>query len=121
MSTIAVVFSLAFGHPPVRHELPPCRLLDCRTRVAKRMRRRHRRRVIAPYRDWLERTARCESGGNWSTNTGNGFYGGLQFTLSSWHAVGGSGYPHEASKLTQMYRGVLLRRAQGPGAWPVCG
>jgi hypothetical protein len=118
MSTLAVILGFVFtGHPPAKLERPPCRSRTCKTRVA----RKHRRRRVAPYRDWLERTAHCESGGNWGTNTGNGFYGGLQFTLASWRAVGGYGYPHEASKLTQMYRGVLLRETQGTAAWPVCG
>lgn len=78
------------------------------------------RRVVAPHRAWLERVAFCESRGDWRINTGNGFYGGLQFALVSWRGVGGMGFPHEASKLEQMYRGVLLLRRQGPGAWPVC-
>lgn len=77
--------------------------------------------VVAPHRAWLERVARCESGGDWSTNTGNGFFGGVQFSLTSWYAVGGRGYPHRASKLEQMYRAVRLLRVQGAGAWPVCG
>lgn len=64
--------------------------------------------------------AACESGGNWSANTGNGYYGGLQFSLSSWQAVGGSGYPHEASAATQIEMGQRLQAAQGWGAWPGC-
>lgn len=64
--------------------------------------------------------ARCESGGNWSINTGNGYYGGLQFSLSSWRAVGGSGYPHQASKAEQISRAQALKARQGWGAWPAC-
>lgn len=64
--------------------------------------------------------ASCESGGNWAINTGNGFYGGLQFTLSSWQAVGGSGYPNEASREEQIERAQILQSMQGWGAWPVC-
>lgn len=67
-----------------------------------------------------DRIAACESGGNWAINTGNGFYGGLQFTLSSWRAVGGSGYPNQASRAEQIYRATLLQARQGWGAWPVC-
>lgn len=67
-----------------------------------------------------DRIAQCESGGNWSISTGNGFYGGLQFTLSSWHGVGGSGYPNQASREEQIYRGTLLQARQGWGAWPGC-
>jgi len=64
--------------------------------------------------------AACESGGNWSINTGNGFYGGLQFTLGSWRAVGGSGYPNQASKSEQIARAQILQSRQGWGAWPAC-
>lgn len=64
--------------------------------------------------------AQCESGGNWHINTGNGFYGGLQFSLASWRGVGGAGLPSEASKREQVKRAILLQRLQGWGAWPVC-
>ncbi len=67
-----------------------------------------------------DRLAACESGGNWHINTGNGYYGGLQFSLSSWQAVGGSGYPHQASKSEQIHRAEMLRARQGWGAWPAC-
>lgn len=67
-----------------------------------------------------DQLASCESGGNWSTNTGNGYYGGLQFSLSSWRAVGGSGYPHQASKSEQIARAEMLKARQGWGAWPSC-
>jgi len=64
--------------------------------------------------------AACESGGNWSINTGNGYYGGLQFSESSWRAVGGTGLPHEHSRETQIEMGKRLQAAQGWGAWPSC-
>lgn len=67
-----------------------------------------------------DRIAACESGGNWSINTGNGYYGGLQFTLSSWAAVGGSGLPSSASRDEQIMRAQILQSRQGWGAWPVC-
>jgi hypothetical protein len=67
-----------------------------------------------------DRLAQCESGGNWSINTGNGFYGGLQFTIDSWRWVGGSGYPHEASKAEQIARAEILLGRQGWEAWPAC-
>lgn len=67
-----------------------------------------------------DRLAQCESGGNWSINTGNGYYGGLQFTPSSWRAAGGSGLPHQASKSEQIARGKVLQSSQGWGAWPAC-
>jgi hypothetical protein len=65
--------------------------------------------------------AKCESGGNWATNTGNGFYGGLQFTMSTWHANGGSGSPQNASRSTQIAVAERVLATQGIGAWPVCG
>ena len=67
-----------------------------------------------------DRIAACESGGNWGINTGNGFYGGLQFTLSSWQAVGGTGYPNQASREEQISRGAMLQARQGWNAWPLC-
>ena len=67
-----------------------------------------------------DRMAQCESGGNWAINTGNGYYGGLQFTLSTWQAVGGSGYPHQASKAEQIKRGQILQARSGWGQWPAC-
>lgn len=67
-----------------------------------------------------DQLAQCEAGGNWAINTGNGFYGGLQFTLSSWQAAGGSGYPHQASREEQIARGEILLSMQGWGAWPAC-
>lgn len=67
-----------------------------------------------------DRLAACESGGNWAINTGNGYYGGLQFSLSSWRGVGGSGYPHQASRAEQIARAEQLLARQGWGAWPAC-
>lgn len=64
--------------------------------------------------------AACESGGNWSINTGNGYYGGLQFSLGSWQAVGGSGLPSNASREEQIARAEALLARQGWGAWPAC-
>lgn len=75
--------------------------------------------AVAPGSPW-DALAACEAGGNWGINTGNGYYGGLQFSLSSWRAVGGTGYPHEASRETQIAMGERLRAAQGWGAWPAC-
>lgn len=78
--------------------------------------------VAAPVADgsvW-DKIARCESGGNWSINTGNGYYGGLQFSASSWRGVGGSGLPHQASREEQISRAEMLLARQGWGAWPSC-
>ncbi|HEY5820979.1 MAG TPA: ubiquitin-like domain-containing protein [Propionibacteriaceae bacterium] len=67
-----------------------------------------------------DKIAKCESGGNWSINTGNGYYGGLQFSLSTWKAYGGSGKPHNASKAQQIAIAKKVQKAQGWGAWPAC-
>ncbi|MFC7725386.1 transglycosylase family protein [Nocardioides sp. GCM10028917] len=65
--------------------------------------------------------AQCESGGNWAINTGNGYYGGLQFNLGTWQAYGGTGYPHQASRETQIAVATRLRDATGGyGSWPSC-
>lgn len=65
--------------------------------------------------------ASCESGGNWHTATGNGYYGGLQFTMGTWRANGGSGSPHNASREEQIRVANNVLKTQGIGAWPVCG
>ncbi|WP_137724385.1 transglycosylase family protein [Prescottella subtropica] len=65
--------------------------------------------------------AQCESGGNWGINTGNGYYGGLQFSQSTWTANGGTGSPHGASKEEQIRVAENTLVSQGPGAWPHCG
>jgi nucleoid-associated protein YgaU len=65
--------------------------------------------------------AECESGGNWSIDTGNGYAGGLQFKQSTWEANGGSGNPANASKAEQIRVAENVRQTQGMGAWPVCG
>jgi uncharacterized protein YabE (DUF348 family) len=68
-----------------------------------------------------DRLAECESGGNWSINTGNGYYGGLQFSLGTWQAYGGSGYPHENSREEQIRIATKVRDARGGyGDWPAC-
>ena len=65
--------------------------------------------------------AACESGGNWAIATGNGYYGGLQFTPGTWQANGGSGMPNQASREEQIRVAENVLRSQGIGAWPVCG
>ena len=68
--------------------------------------------------------AACESGGNWSANTGNGFYGGLQFTQQTWLAYGGGQYAASANLASPAEQIAVAQRvlaAQGIGAWPVCG
>ncbi|MGW0282470.1 transglycosylase family protein [Streptomyces sp. NPDC003236] len=73
--------------------------------------------------EW-DAVAQCESGGNWSINTGNGYYGGLQFSASTWAAYGGTQYAgqaNQASKAQQIAVAEKVLAAQGKGAWPVCG
>ncbi len=70
--------------------------------------------------DW-DAVAACESGGNWGTATGNGYYGGLQFTMGTWQANGGSGSPHNASREEQIRVAENVLQSQGIGAWPTCG
>ncbi|WP_306319390.1 MULTISPECIES: transglycosylase family protein [unclassified Streptomyces] len=70
-----------------------------------------------------DRIARCESGGNWHTNTGNGYYGGLQFSAGTWRAYGGGAYAataDRASRAQQIAIAGKVQRAQGWGAWPTC-
>ncbi|MER7758558.1 transglycosylase family protein [Streptomyces sp. NPDC097619] len=73
--------------------------------------------------EW-DKVAQCESGGNWSINTGNGYYGGLQFAPSTWAAFGGTAYAsnaHQASKAQQIAVAEKVLAVQGKGAWPSCG
>lgn len=69
----------------------------------------------------LEAIAACESGGDPTTDTGNGFYGKYQFTLETWAAVGGTGNPAQASEAEQDRRAAVLYAQQGASPWPVCG
>ena len=69
-----------------------------------------------------DKIAQCESGGNWAANTGNGYYGGLQFNPGTWHAYGGSGMPHQNSREQQIAVAERVAAAEGGyGAWPHCG
>lgn len=72
-----------------------------------------------PVSTW-DALAQCESGGNWGTNTGNGFSGGLQFTPSTWAAFGGTGSAQGASKAEQIRVAENVLQGQGWGAWPAC-
>jgi len=67
-----------------------------------------------------DRLAKCESGGNWHINTGNGYYGGLQFSAATWKAHGGKGSPAHASKASQIAVAKKVLKSQGWGAWPAC-
>ncbi|AZA13021.1 resuscitation-promoting factor Rpf1 domain-containing protein [Corynebacterium choanae] len=76
----------------------------------------------APLSDW-DRLAQCEAGGNWGINTGNGYYGGLQFSQGTWQAYGGGKYApqaHMATRLQQIEIAEKVLAGQGWGAWPAC-
>ncbi len=78
--------------------------------------------AASPYNVW-DRVASCESGNNWSIATGNGYYGGLQFSASTWRGFGGTRFASTANRATrdqQISIAQATLRAQGPGAWPVC-
>ncbi|MGW0391590.1 transglycosylase family protein [Streptomyces sp. NPDC003042] len=71
-----------------------------------------------------DKVAQCEASGNWSINTGNGYYGGLQISMSTWRAFGGTQYASRAdlaTKQQQILTGEKILAGQGPGAWPSCG
>jgi resuscitation-promoting factor RpfB len=74
--------------------------------------------------DVWDRLAKCESGGNWAINTGNGYYGGVQFSEGTWRAYGGDDYaalPHQASREEQIAVASRVRDARGGyGDWPAC-
>jgi len=69
--------------------------------------------------DW-SRLRACESGGDYSINTGNGYYGAYQFDLSTWRGLGFSGYPHQASPATQDAAAAKLQAQRGWQPWPSC-
>ena len=77
--------------------------------------------ISIPYEANWDRVAACESGGNWAINTGNGYFGGVQFSLATWQSVGGQGLPSDNSKAEQIRRAEILRLRSGLGQWPVCG
>jgi len=73
--------------------------------------------------EW-DQVARCESGGNWAINTGNGYHGGLQFSSGTWASHGGGQYAPAANMATKEEQIAVAERvlaSQGKGAWPVCG
>ncbi|CAN7238490.1 transglycosylase family protein [Terrabacter sp. LjRoot27] len=70
-----------------------------------------------------DRVAACESSGNWHINTGNGYYGGLQFVQSTWRGYGGTAFAPRADLASRAEQIAVAQRvlaSQGPGAWPVC-
>lgn len=90
------------------------------SRAAKAQKAAQRAPAYSGGHDW-DAVAQCESGGNWAESTGNGYYGGLQFSLSTWRAYGGAGLPSENSREAQIAVAEKVLAASGPGQWPVCG
>jgi hypothetical protein len=77
----------------------------------------------ATRQDRWDRLAQCESGGNWAANTGNGYYGGLQFSHHTWRSYGGGAFAATANRATRLQQIAIAEkvlRAQGWRAWPGC-
>jgi hypothetical protein len=124
IATVVALFAPAQHHHHINYRHEGCNTHKCDHRMDKKEHDKTRSKwwqATLPYRGWLKSTRMCESGGNYRTATGNGFWGGYQFTLSSWFSVGGRGMPHLAEPLEQDYRAVRLLHVQGRGAWPNCG
>lgn len=102
-----------------------CHTKRCHARHAaykERLAWRHRfYRESYSWRSWGLSTATCESGRRWHINTGNGFYGGLQFTSQTAYAAGFTRLPHLTSSWEQLVRGIRWAQREGRGHWPVCG
>lgn len=97
-----------------------------RKRMLEQQRKRRRRQVYLrkispPGARTLAAIRACETGGDYSTNTGNGYYGAYQFSLSAWQSVGGSGLPSSALPREQDVRAAKLYRMRGASPWPICG
>lgn len=123
---VALIAALLFPFPATAR----CRTDACWERVHEARRAAwarehpwvHRWNHLAPWeRVWLRRTAWCESRNNPRTNTGNGFYGLVQFSWPTARAAGFSRLPHLTSWHEQAVRGVWWMRRAGAGQWPVCG
>lgn len=100
---------------------PPPRYKGCNSHACNvRVWRKHRLKVTKANWGIFNAISQCESHGDWHINTGNGYYGGIQFSAQSWYAVGGKGSANEYTILEQQYRGNLLQDRQGWGAWPRC-
>jgi Transglycosylase-like domain len=116
MALLAVVTALVAGH----HQ--GCNTDACERRVAHRKTLRRWRRETRPWRGWLTRVAWCESTNRpWAIDPTGTYFGLYQFDLATWWSVGGRGYPHQAARLEQDHRAVVLRLRRGTAPWPVCG
>jgi hypothetical protein len=129
-ASIAAVVAAAVPVPALakkhRHYPPGCQTKKCANRIGAIWRdhhpKAHASSLVAPYRAWLNRVARCESSNNTRAISADGLYRGLfQFDLQTWHSVGGVGDPIDASRAEQELRAVLLLKRRGTSPWPVCG
>jgi uncharacterized protein YabE (DUF348 family) len=120
----SVVYRLRYenGELVLRKELSSKTLTDPRSAVVRVGTKSEPTANYASGSTVWDQLAECESGGNWAINTGNGYYGGLQFNLDTWQAYGGTGYPHENSREEQIAVATRLRDANGGsyGSWPHC-
>lgn len=117
---VAAIFAPATlaGAPVARSYHTACHTSTCRERVA----RKHRRRVVRPYRPWLRRLRQCESTNNYRAVSPGGTYtGAYQFDARTWRSVGGRAIARHAGPLEQDYRAVILRKRRGTAPWPTCG
>lgn len=112
-----VVFFVADGKRRDRVVLSSNKLSDPTTRVVARGTAEEPEAPSVDSNSVWDRLAKCESGGNWSINTGNGYYGGLQFSAATWRSVGGPGLPHENSREVQIKYGKILQARSGWGQW----
>ncbi|WP_414638858.1 transglycosylase family protein [Actinophytocola sp.] len=111
------------GEETGREEIGSKITVEAKPKVVKIGTKKPPQPVISDGEVW-DRLAKCEAGGNWAINTGNGYYGGLQFNLSTWQSNGGTqyaAYPHQATREQQIAIATLVRdRRGGYGAWPSC-
>lgn len=108
-----VLVTVADGKERSRLVLESTKLAEPRTRLVARG---TAPAPQEPYGVW-DKIAACESGGNWKINTGNGYYGGLQFSAATWRSVGGPGLPHEHSREVQIKYAKILQARSGWGQW----
>ena len=111
------------GKEVAREEIGSKTTKDAKPKIVKVGSKKPPAPVISDGTVW-DQIAKCESGGNWAINTGNGYYGGLQFNVSTWNSNGGAQYaarPDLATREQQIAIATLVRdRRGGYGAWPVC-
>lgn len=127
LATVVAAAFLIWAHPGWAAPGDGCQTKRCKVAVKKQIEAKWRAEA-KPYRRWIARVVRCESGahGRYRANTGNGYYGGFQFHGRTWVAMGGQsgfrglwgGWP---SAVEQDVRAVRLLKKYGRGQWPVCG